>query len=368
MFPLGDESTPQAERLHRAQLSAQFEPVVEMMQAKGESECRNNMWGVVGAPDEFCNFEKYSPPQKADCEDGTGMGFSVGRGCVARTDYARYTIAAGMKEEQVLGINPYKLGFIGSTDNHNGAPGAVDEYSFAGSRGTRDDSLEERFKSLNVNPGGLVGVWAQENSREALFDAMRNREVFATSGPRIKLRFFASPEPFAGEDNGQWCNQTGALQRAYDVGVPMGGTLSQTGEQSPYFAIQAMRDAGTNEHPGNPLQRVQIIKVQALPGGEFKQQVFDVAGGANDATVDPQTCATSGTGADTFCTVWRDPQFNPEESAAYYTRVLENPSCRWTRLSCINTPEADRPAACADLMESQIVQERAWSSPIWYAP
>lgn len=370
MFPVSDPSEATEVRLHRAQLSAQFEPLVEMMQIKGESECRNGLWGVVGAPDEFCNFEKYSPPNIDDCESGTGIGFALGMGCVARTNFARYAIAAGLHEERQLGVNPYRLGFIGSTDNHNGAPGAVEDTKFAGSRGTKDDSLKKRFKSQNINPGGLVGVWAAENSREALFDAMRRREVFATSGPRIKVRFFASAEPFATADGTHWCEQRNGIQRAYDVGIPMGETLSGRIEntESPYFAVQAVQDTGTQQQPGNLLQRMQIIKVQSLPNGEFKQQVYDVAGGANDATVDPHSCATSGPGESSLCSVWRDPDFNPGDSTAYYARVIENPSCRWTHWSCINTPEAERPAACATPITPEITQQRAWSSPIWYSP
>jgi len=373
MFPLGDPDTPPAERRERARLSAELEPLVEMMQVKGESECRNGMWGVTGAPDEFCDLEKYEALQDAtDCEGGTGFGKSLGRGCVSRTDYARYTVAAGLQEERELGINPYQVGFIGSTDTHNGTPGDVEEWSWDGSTGLNDAAVAKRLKPrIRRNPGGLVGVWAEENSRDALFDAMRRREVFATSGTRMTMRFFAGWEDFDALDPGaqDWCDQADALANAYQSGVPMGDQLSGNGgTTSPYFAVLAARDPGTADHPGGLLQRVQVIKVTAKEDGNFHQEIFDVAGGANDASVDTNTCAPRGPGADQLCTVWQDPGFEPDQSAAYYVRVVENPSCRWTTWTCLGLPENERPAMCSDGSEAMTTQERAWSSPIWYKP
>ena len=132
--------------------------------------------------------------------------------------------------------------------------------------------------------------------------------------------------------------------------------------------MQARRDAGTAEHPGGLLQRVQIIKVQAMDDGTFHQQVHDVAGGPSDADVDLANCKPRGQGANDLCTVWQDPDFDPEQSAAYYVRVIENPSCRWTTWTCLGLTESERPALCEDPDEAKITQERAWSSPIWYAP
>lgn len=372
MFPLGDPNTPLAERRERAQLSAQMEPLVEMMQIKGESECRNGLWGVSGAPDEFCDLEKWVPlNDQKDCEDGYGWGKSVSRGCVARTDYARYAIAAGLLEERTLGVNPYRLGFIGSTDNHNAAPGSVEEWNFQGSTGMKDAAPEPRLKQpVQRNPGGLVGVWAEQNSRDALFDSMRNREVFATSGPRMTVRFFGGWNNFSNQEGeGEaWCERPDAIAGGYAQGVPMGGMLGEAPLENaaPYFAIAAQRDAGTPTRPGGLLERMQVIKMVALENGEFHQQVFDVAGGPTGASVDTASCQPKGKGADRLCAVWQDPAFDAEQSAAYYVRVIENPSCRWTTWTCLNLAGAERPALCSDDGERKTTQERAWSSPIWY--
>ena len=371
MFPLSDPSEPLESRRARAELAAQMEPLVEMMQIKGESECRNGLWGVTGAPDEFCNLEKYSAPDAKDCEGEFGTGYSFGRGCVSRTNFARYTVAAGLQEERELGVNPYRLGFIGSTDTHNGIPGDVEEYNWAGSTGLSDAQIEKRLKQrIQRNPGGLVGVWAEENSREALFDSMRRREVFATSGTRMTMRFFAGWDSFSSDESPQqdWCDRPDALAAAYTDGVPMGGEIQGGNGDSPFFAISAQRDAGTADHPGGLLERVQIIKVTAKEDGNFHQEVFDVAGGATGATVDLDSCMPRGTGADQLCAVWQDPGFDAAESSAYYVRVIENPSCRWTQWSCLAVPEDERPPACNDPEEPKTTQERAWSSPIWYSP
>lgn len=371
MFPLSNPADPLEARRERARLSAQMEPLVEMMQIKGESECRNELWGVTGAPDEFCDLEKYTALDGAkDCEGGTGTGKSLGRGCVSRTDYARYAIAAGMLEERELGVNPYRLGFIGSTDTHNGIPGDTEEWNFQGSTGMSDARVEKRLKArIQRNPGGLMGVWATENSRDAIFDAMRQREVFATSGTRATVRFFAGKEDFStSSDSNNWCNQPESVATAYALGVPMGGELKTSDSAPPWFAVNAQRDPGTIERPGGLLERLQIIKVKAEEDGQFHQQVFDIAGGPTGAGVDPATCRPYGPGADNLCTVWQDPTFEASESAAYYVRVIENPSCRWTTWNCLDLPEDERPALCSDPSEAKTTQERVWSSPIWYTP
>lgn len=373
MFPLSDPSEPLEVRQERAQLRADLEPLVEMMQIKGESECMNGLWGVSGEPDEFCGLEKWDAPGAfKDCEGETGMGKSLGRGCVSRTDYARYAIAAGLEEERQLGINPYRLGFIGSTDTHNGTPGAVEEWKWQGSTGLKDATVSQRLKApIQRNPGGLVGVWAEENSRDALFDAMRRREVFATSGPRMTVRFFAGWDDFSSQDANDtpWCERFDALDRAYDAGIPMGGILGANKDgDAPFFAVRARRDPGSAEHPGGLLERVQIIKVLAQDDGSFHQAVYDIAGGPSGADVDPANCRPRGQGANELCAVWQDPDFDPAVSAAYYVRVMENPSCRWTTWTCMSLPEAERPPLCNDPAEPKYTQERAWSSPIWYSP
>ena len=146
----------------------------------------------------------------------------------------------------------------------------------------------------------------------------------------------------------------------------MGGELTGSGANAPFFAVQAWRDPGTNERPGGLLERVQIVKVLAKADGDYHQEVFDVVGGSNKATVNPETCEPIGTGADDLCAVWQDPNFDPAQSAAYYVRVIENPSCRWTTWSCLDAPENDRPSSCDGFSGPPVTQERAWSSPIWY--
>ena len=248
-------------------------------------------------------------------------------------------------------------------------PGAVDEWSWQGSTGLKDARPGQRLKKpVQRNPGGLVAIWAEENSRDALFDAMRRREVFATSGPRMTVRFFAGWDDFSASDGQQaaWCDRPDALAAAYEGGVAMGGQLTGKSESAPYFAVSAQRDAGTEEHPGGLLQRLQIIKMTLGEQGNYHQQVYDVAGGDNGAGVDLNSCTPQGPGADNLCAVWQDPEFKAGESAAYYVRVIENPSCRWTTWTCLDMPPDERPASCAEL--SPTTQERAWSSPIWYGP
>ena len=215
------------------------------------------------------------------------------------------------------------------------------------------------------SPGGLAAVWAEENSRPALFDALRRREVYGTSGPRITVRFFGGWALGAG-----LCGEPDLLETAYARGVPMGGVLGAPapGATAPAFLVSALRDPGTAARPGTPLQRLQVVKGW-IAGGEPHQQVYDVAGDATSAaTVDDTTCAISGSGFDALCTVWTDPDFDPTQHAFYYARVLEDPSCRWSTVACNALAPADRPASCTDPNVPRTIQERAWTSPIWYRP
>jgi len=345
-----------------ALLRSEIEPVVESFQEKGDSECRNGMWNVLGASDELCNFEKYRDWRGAtfeDCRDGEGSGALHGRGCVSRLDYTRYALAAGLAEERRIGANPHKFGVIGSTDNHRGTAADVDEWMNDGIK--REASLMEPGR---MSSGGIAGVWAEENTRDAIFDAFQRREVFATSGTRIRVRLFGGWDLPA-----ELCSDPELVKRGYAQGVPMGGELvAEEGEQGPSFVVSALADAGTPEHPGTPLQRVQIIKVWAGDGQKLHQQVFDVAGGPSDASVDVNTCERSGAGAKSLCGVWRDPDYDSTVRAAYYARVIENPSCRYTAYTCLAAPEDAKPAYCEDGSVAFEVQDRAWSSPIWLTP
>jgi hypothetical protein len=360
------EAQGEAEQREAAALRQRMEPLAEIMQIKGDSECRNGMWGVVGR-DELCEFEKFdfnvfvpgSPPPP-DCEDGAGYGALAGRGCLSRRDFIRYALIDGLREADRLGVNPFKVGAIASTDGHDGAPGDVDEALYDGEHG-------RRLNDFGFNPGGLAGVWAEENSRASLFDGMQRRETFGTSGPRIAVRLFGGwdlPEDL--------CAAEEFAREGYARGVPMGADLPAPapghGDLGPTFAISALADPGTAELPGGLLQRIQIVKGWA-EGDALHQAVYDLAGdAANGADVDPATCEPRGPGHRTLCGSWRDPDFDPSARAFYYARVVENPSCRYTARWCLDQPPSDLHPVCTDPEVPNTVQERAWSSPIWYTP
>ncbi len=370
------------EQRERARLRARVEPLVEIMQHKGDSECRNGVEGVVGGPDEQCGFEKFEnlafstvggDGDLGSCYDGPLADWvpHLGPSCVSPRSYVRYALVEGLKEEERLGVNPFKFGLMASTDTHNGMAGGVDERTYPGHLGVGDDTAVDRTSftgeiagNASNNPGGLIGVWAEENSREALFTAMRRKEVFGTSGPRIKVRLFG------GWDYGQdLCGAPDLVARAYAGGVPMGDDLPSRADGTPSFVAVGMRDPGTATAPGGLLQRIQIIKGWADDDGAIHQQVYDVAGSPeNGASVDAATCEPRGAGHDVLCSVWRDPDFDPGRRAVYYARVLENPSCRYTTWQCLGLDPADRPADCDGDDVAKTIQERAWSSPIWYTP
>ena len=340
-----------------ARLRAEMEPLVEMMQVKGDSECRNGLAGVGGPPDELCDFEKMrsigARAEPPDCLGEVGSRSLLGEGCVDRNDFVRSTLVAGLAEEARIGANPFAFGFIASTDEHDGTMGNVSERS-----GTATGRV-------STNPGGLVGVWAEENARDAIFDALKRRETFATSGPRIQPRFFAG----FGLDEGM-CARPDLLERAYAGGVPMGGELrAAPGAGSPRFLVTALRDAGTTEEPGNRLERLQVVKGWVGEDGLYEQRVVDVAGASTpDDALSTETCLPPTTGQDVLCGVWTDPEFHPDQAAVYYARVIETPSCRWSTHRCNAASAAERPPFCDAPGIPRIIRERAWTSPIWVRP
>lgn len=359
------------EQRHLAAEQSAIEPLVEVFQHKGDSECANGLSGILGPPDELCGFEKIRTSPLDDCGDGTGAGGTGFGGCVSRRDFVRGALLEGLLVETRIGANPFRLGMIGGSDTHDATPGAVTEDRFAGHRGNLDDEPAERLSREGArsgtifNPGGLAAVWAEENSREAIFAALRRREVYATSGPRIVVRFFGGFDLAA-----DLCSDTEMIARADASGVPMGSVLAAAPDErrAPTFLVSALRDPGTAERPGTPLQRIQIVKGW-IEDGERHQRVFDVAGDPeNGADVDTETCATRGSGFDSLCAVWSDPDFASEEHALYYARVVENPSCRWNAFACNALPLAERPESCDDPSIVEAIQERAWSSPIWWRP
>ena len=364
--------TPEEEAQMAAQ-RAEMEPLMEIFQHKGDSECSNGLSGTDAPPDPLCDFEKLRLPPFEDCGDTVGQGAMIGLGCISRLDYLRPILLEGMREESRIGENPYRLGVIASTDTHNGTPGAVDEEGFRGHVGMQDYEPDKLLGvslllpgGITNNPGGLAAVWAEENSRDSLFGALRRRETFGTSGPRISVRLFAGwsyPSDL--------CGDPALVEKGYAGGVPMGGIL-RPGEQdggAPVLVVSAMRDPGTPELPGGLLQRVQVVKGWVDADGKGHELVYDVAGDKdNGATVDPETCTPQGPGSDTLCAVFQDPAFDPARRAFYYVRVVENPSCRYSARVCLTLPPAERPPACEDPAIARLIQERAWTSPIWYEP
>ena len=340
-----------------------LEPLTEIMQHKGSSEC---YFAAGVTPDELCAFEQLPEDNIAGFDNPPAP----------TTGFVRRALLDGLRLEQALGVNPYQFGVLASTDTHLGTPGAAEEDRFPGHGGAGVPAAAEIPVGLTdkpeYNPGGLAVLWAEENSREALFAAMRRREAYATSGPRIVSRFF-----------GGWsypadaCGRADWVADAYAGGVPMGGQLDAGQSGPPTFLVAAQQDPGTPDAPGMPLQRIQVVKGWLDEHGKAHERVVDVAGNAdNGAGVDPATCEPQGEGFAALCAVWRDPDFDPRQPAYWYTRVLENPSCRWSQRQCVaagvdcRRPQTIRAGyeACCDAEHRPVIQERAWSSPIWYSP
>ena len=347
---------------------AAMEPLVEIYQHKGSSECRPG----VNSTDEQCGFELLSRVVL--------IGASNPNMTFPRLAFVRNALKEGLVQEQTIGVNPFRLGIVASTDTHNGDPGNVAEDAYVGHVGVNDDSPEHNQLNLTSNnswlgengPAGLAVVWAEENSRDALFAGMRRRETYGTSGPRHVLRFFA------GNYAAEMCADPDFTTTGYRDGATMGAEIGPiAGAASPVFTVLAMKDPGDPGDAGTPLQRVQIIKGWVDGAGDAQEKVFDVAGDANNgASVDVATCTPTGPGTDTLCATWRDPEFDPSQRAFYYARVLENPTCRWSTYVCnANAIDCSDPdsvpetfALCCDARIPKTIQERSWSSPIWYRP
>lgn len=335
------------------------EPISEVVQIKGQSMAHP----ALSPNDEFADFEVYEYlfAREGDQAIGTVKG-----------SYVRDALKDGLRLEKEIGANPYKFGFIGSSDSHNSATNAEEE-NHIGRSGLQDATPIERLANTTFasmirenSVAGLAGVWAEENTREAIFEALERKETFATSGPRIKLRFF-----------GGWTFSDSLLQDsswievAYNDGVAMGGDLyHRDGADAPMFIISALKDPD-----GANLDRVQIIKGWIDDGGNTQEHVHDIAwSGARKrntdgsistvgSTVDERTALyTNDIGAITLQSTWQDPDFNPDQASFYFVRALEIPTPRWTTYDAVRTDQV-----LPDDVPSDI-QERAWSSPIWYHP
>ena len=366
-----------------------FEPLVEIMQHKGASECRFDAHYGRGldTADELCAFEQlpqmseFIPPQPVI--DHTG---GLPPEAFPRRSVVRNVLEDGLALEQrgfvdvenplaIAHVNPFKVGFIGSTDTHSATPGATDERGvWNGHQGPQDNTPALRLgSSITRNPGGLAVVWAEENTRDSIFDALRRRETYGTSGTRPTVRFFGGWNLAA-----DLCDQSASLvTTAYRDGVAMGSDLREApaGATAPKFVTWALRDSDPG---GNALQRVQIIKGWVDAGGHTHEAIYDVAPGnpSTSREVDPATCRATETGSPELCSVWTDPSFDPKQPAVYYARILEEPSCRWSVYDCrtvgvdpfaANCSSASHPECCPAKTDP-VTQERAWTSPIWYRP
>ena len=347
------------------QLRKRREPLAEMYQVKGASECALG----VGATDEECAFEQMLQP----CESGQENG------CALQTSFARQGLKVGLELDRELGFNPMAFGFIAATDGHNAAPGDAEEWDFVGKVGAASSPAVRRLRTREGAPphnqilmdhgsGGLAAVWAEENTRDSIFEGMKRREAYATSGPRIVLRFFAG----WGFDEAI-VEATDPVAVATEGGVPMGGVLrpQEGSDASPTFFVWAAAD-----WMSAPLQRIQIVKGWIDADGETHESVRDIvcADGLavdpatnrcpdNGASVDTGTCKTLGdTGAGQLMATWKDEDFDPSQDAFYYVRALQNPTCRWSTYDAIRLGRKPDPRVPAT------IRERAWSSPIWIDP
>ena len=355
-----------------AQTRSRWEPIVEVTQTKGDGETHP----LVSPTDEFADFEvmgftasakgQKAAPRKGEKGKGSSSTSQQDPVALAAQSHARSALKLGLAKEAELGVNPFKFGMIGSTDTHN-TLSAADESNFWGSAGLREPSRYRAVTQSGSSAADYAAVWATENTREALFSAMRRREVYASTGPRITVRFFG------GWDYAPDHAMRPDLARiGYAKGVPMGGDLTQAPEESaPNFLIRAVKDPD-----GANLDRVQVIKGWRDDDGELHEKVYNVAlsdGREADAggevkpvgnTVDVENASyTNSIGDAELAAVWTDPDFEKNELAFYYVRVLEIPTPRWTAYDA-------KFYGLTDLADDVplMIQERAYTSPIWYTP
>jgi hypothetical protein len=362
MFSLKDDyvdGSPDLDPAY-AEQRQRWEPLYEASQLKGDSEAHP----FLSPDDQFADYETW------DWSNVNLTGAKTPE--MLPAEYARSGLKRGLKLEAELGVNPFKFGMAGGSDTHTGLTTVDDDnfYSkFASYEPNPDRStkiahenpeLGLKYESWRYNSAGLTAVWAEENTREAIWDAMKRREVYATTGPRIRVRLF-----------GGWdFEESDALRRdlalvGYTKGVPMGADLLP-GEGAPSFLVYALRDP-----MGANLDRVQIIKGWLDAEGAQQEKVYDVAlsDGRTDGsvsvgnTVDLSVPSWTNTiGASELGAVWTDPDFDPAERAFYYARVIEIPTPRWTAYDAVKF-NLELPEGIP-----LITQERAYSSPIWYAP
>lgn len=366
MFPLVDSFSGRPIDKGYASESARWERLNEVTQTKGTGEAHP----FLSPNDEFANFELW--------DKGNLTLTEAKAKAMLEFEYARSALKNGLKIERQLGINPYKLGMVGSSDAHTGLA-AMEEDNFMGKTVSQEPSAERisatfihnpktnlTIKDWEVGSAGYAAVWAKENTRMSIWDAMQRRETYATTGPRMTVRFF-----------GGW-NFTDAdaksrlpAEAGYKKGVPMGGDLSRPpAGKAPTFLVAALKDPiGAN------LDRYQVVKGWMDANGQLHEKVYDVAWGGSrkrgkdgkvpsvGSTVDLRTATWTNTiGAPELISVWSDPDFDPKQPAFYYGRVIEIPTPRWTAYDALRFRVTPLKGT------RMTITERAYTSPIWYSP
>jgi hypothetical protein len=352
-----------------AKTRMRWEPIYEVTQYKGDGETHP----YLSPKDQFADFETWDKGNLAMMESHKDEYYPA--------EYARSGLQRGMALEEKLGTNPFKFGMIGSTDSHTGFP-QVEENNFLGKYGVASPNPknQDRWKKewppvdgtvakmigWESQSAGLAAVWAKENTRESIWDAMKRKEVYSTTGPRMSVRLFGGFD-FSKDD----IFSNDFVNIGYSKGVPMGGDLSKAPKgKSPSFLVAAVKDPD-----GANLDRVQVIKGWLDSKGEVHEKVYDVAASDNrmilkgkiqkniGSTVDLKTATYKNTIGDAqLISQWTDPSFDPSVKSFYYVRVIEIPTPRWTAYDVVrlgSEMSADVP---------MVLQERAYSSPIWYNP
>ncbi|MGL6222244.1 MAG: DUF3604 domain-containing protein [Steroidobacteraceae bacterium] len=366
MFPLVEYFTGKPMDRTYVEARNKWEHLYEVTQMKGDGETHP----FLSPNDELANFEIW---------DQGNLDNSVAKTKdMLQFEYARQALMNGLKVESQLGVNPFKFGMIGSSDSHTGLA-TVEEENFFGKVTTMEPNAERLTKVFLKNPktglvkmewevaaAGYAAVWATENTREAIFDAMERRETYATTGSRMAVRFFGGWD-FDAQD----VASRSPAEIGYMKGVPMGGDLSRAPNgKSPSFLVAALKDPiGAN------LDRIQIVKGWMNDKGELQEKIYDLSWGGErkpgkdgklppvGSTVDVANATWTNTiGAPELISVWKDPAFNAAERAFYYVRVIEIPTPRWTAYDAKRFGVQPLPGT------SMTVQERAYTSPIWYTP
>ena len=364
MFPVADTFTGKRYDRAWAEERIKWEPLYEITQIKGDGETHP----FLSPNDEFADYETWDQGNLDLTEFKTNE--------MLPHEYGRSALGVGLELEKKLGVNPYKFGFIGSTDSHTGLATAQEDNFFGKHSGAEPNAKrvehpmakvgDAEYTGWSMVSSGLAAVWARENTREALFDAMMNKETYGTTGSRMLVRFFGGWD-FTAED----AQNRLPADIGYTKGVPMGGNLAAGPDgKAPSFLVAALRDP----YSGN-LDRIQIVKVWLDKRGNRQENVFDVVWsgdrkpGADGKlplvgnTVDVANATWTNTiGASELIGVWTDPEFDATVSASYYARVMEIPTPRWTAY------EAKRYGISLKDEIPMVTTERAYTSPIWYSP